>query len=409
MNGALRSRLLVLFFVSIVVTPSLSPVYGQRPPQILWSTDWKPLWPRQLSGVNQSCFPPTVKIAASSTVVAVGVDRSCEPSTTKGTLSPIERPHWLMVFFFDAINGKLLAIREPQLAEFTFGLYATSEGRFLLHLRNVSGLGAEQAESLILMSPDGKTLKSLELQPAEGDRHPRDWKAFISPSRKTLLATQVISRTTHYKVFEADTVAMRAEWVSPDPDEPIALSVSDKEILGLVRSKWADNFNAPHHQNPEVLIRPFDGAWRSLSPPSREYLRSSYYAFMSDDIVAGLDTGKAESDEQFVRLRILQANGHEDASQFIKKSSSNNLWMRDQIATSVDEFSFAAEVYSTSRFWETMDFYPTHAELYVWRKKDPTPILKLKNDGSPKDYCLSPEGTRVFALQHKALNAYALP
>src|SRR5258707_1383918 len=131
MNRAVRSRLLVLLLASIVVIGTNSPVYGEKSPQILWSTDWKPLWPRELSGVTQSCFPPTVKVAASSTVVAVGVDRACEPSSTKGTLSPIERPHWLIVFFLDAINAKLLAMREPQLAEFDFDLYATAEGRFL--------------------------------------------------------------------------------------------------------------------------------------------------------------------------------------------------------------------------------------------------------------------------------------
>jgi hypothetical protein len=315
----------------------------------------------------------------------------------------------LIVFFFDAINGKLLAMREPQLAELGFDLYATSEGRFLIHQRNVSNRGARQADSLILVSPDGKTLKSLELQPAEGDRHPRFWKTLISPSRKTLLAIQVISHTVHYKVFETDAIAMRAEWISSDPTEPTALSISDKEILCLVRSKWADNFNATHHENPEVLIRPFDGAWRSLSPPNSEYLLSSYYAFMSDDTIAGVDAAKGDSDEQFVRLRILQANGHEDASKLIKKSPWNDLGIRNQIATSVDETVFATEVYSTSRFWEKLDVYPTHAELYVWRNKDPTPILKLKNDGSPKDYCLSQEGTRVFVLQGKTLKAYALP
>jgi hypothetical protein len=401
--------LLLLLLASILVTVNISPVYGEKPPLKLWSTDWEPFWPRGFSGVTQSCFHPTVKIAASSTVVAVGIDRSCEPSSSKGTLSPIDRPHWLIVFFFDAINGKLLAIREPQLAEFNFDLYATSEGRFLLHLRNVSNLGAEQVESLALVSPDGKTLKSLELQAAEGDRHPRFWRTFISPSRKTLLATQVISRAVHYKVFEADAVAMRLEWVSPDPAEPITLSVSDKEILGLVRSKRSDNLTALHHENPEVLIRSFDGAWHSLLPPSSEYLRSSYYAFISDDTIAGLDAGKGELDEQFVRLRVLQADGHENVSKLIKKSSRNNLGIRNQIATSVDEFVFATEVYSNSRFWEALDFYPTHAELYVWRRKDPTPILRLKNDGAAKGYCLSPEGKRVVVLQDKALKAYALP
>ncbi len=231
----------------------------------------------------------------------------------------------------------------------------------------------------------------------------------MSPSRKTLLATQVISRAVHYRVFEADTVAMRSEWVSPDPAEPIALSVSDKEILGLRRPKEPDKFTALRHENPEVLIRPFDGAWRSLLPPSSEYLRSSYYAFIGNDTIAGLDTGKGESNEQFVRLRVLQRNGHEDASNLIKKSSWNNLGIRNEIATSVDETVFATEVYSTSRFWETFDFYPTHAELYVWRNKNPTPILTLKNDGSPKHYCLSPEGKRVVVLQDKALKVYAFP
>ena len=409
MNPAVRSRLLVLLLASFVVAPSLLPVYGQSPPQKLWSTDWEPFWPRKLSGVTQSCFHPTVKIAASSTVVAVGVDRSCEPSSSKGTLSPIERPHWLMIFFFEAINGKLLEIREPQLASFDFNLYATAEGHFLIHLRNVSYRGAKQEESLILLSADGKTLRSLELQPAEGDRHPRDWKTFISPSRKTLLATQAISGAVHYKVIATDTLAMRSEWVSPDPTEPITLSVSDKEILGLRRPKEPDKFTALRQENPEVLIRPFDGEWRSLLPPSSEHLHPSHYAFISNDTIAALEAGKGESNEQFVRLRVLQANGHDDASKLIKKSSWNNLGTGNEIATSADETVSATEVYSTSRFWEKLDVYPTHAELYVWRNKDPTPILKLKNDGSPKDYCLSQEGTRVFVLQGKTLKAYALP
>jgi hypothetical protein len=409
MNTVLRARLLVLLLASILVTLTLSLVCAEKSPQKLWSIDWEPLWPRELSGVTQSCFPPTVKIAASSTVVAVGVDRSCEPGSSKGTLSPIERPHWLIVFFFDAINGKLLAIREPQLAEHRFDLYATSEGRFLLHLRNASSLGAKQLESLILVSPDGKTLKSLELQPAEGDRYPRVWKTFISPSRKTLLATQMISRTTHYKVFEGDTVAMRAEWVSPDPTEPIALSVSDKEILGLRRSRGSDNFTAPLHDNPEVLIRPFDGGWRSLLPPSNESPLRSYYAFLADDAMAILDNGKLQSGDSFARLRVVQTSGQTEGPEIIKKSSRNDVWAGAQIETSIDGHCFAVTVSSTSRFWEALDFYPSHVELYVWNRKSLQPILRIKITGFRLGFCFLPDGSRVAVLDGKSLKAYDIP
>jgi hypothetical protein len=313
-----------------------------------------------------------------------------------------------MVFFFDAINGKLLAIREPQLAAFGFHLYATSEGRFLLHLRNVSDLGAKQVDSLILMSPDGKTLKSLELQPAEGDLHPRVWKTFISPSRKTLLATQVISHTTHYKVFETDTVAMRAEWVSPDPAEPIALSVSDKEILGLPHPTESGRPASGPQQDPQVSIRMFDGAWRSLLPPSNENLRRSFYAFLSDDAITVLDNGYLQGDS-FAWVRILQTSGQTEGPKVVKKSSWNNIWAGARIETSIDGHYFAATVSSTSRFWEALDFDPSHTELYVWHRSDLAPILRIKVTGSRLSFSFLPDGSRVVVLDGKTLKAYSAP
>jgi hypothetical protein len=409
MKRRVQARLFGVLLAGIAMAMNLSFAYGEKVAHKAWSVDWEQFWPRELSGEEQSCFGSKGKVAASETVVALAINRSCEPSSRKGTLSPIQRPDWLIVFFFDASTGKLLAKRELQLADFRFELYPTAEGNFLLYLRNNSDQGPKQVDSIILMSPTGKTLKSLDLQPTEKIplRHPR--KTFLSPGRKTLLVRQAISGTTYYQVFDADTLTSRAEWESQYPDEPTAVSVSDKEVLGLSQPKIPSGPLPGGRQNSQVLIRTFEGAWRVLLISESEGPLRSFYAFLSDDAIVSLHSGHSPADDSFVQLLVLRTDGQVERTKVIKKSSWNDVWGGGRIQTSINGCCFAAAVSSTSRFWEELDFYPSHAKLYVWKYKDPEQALSMKTNGSRSDFCFFPDGSQIVILDGRVLKALALP
>jgi hypothetical protein len=409
MKGRIQTRLLGLLLVGIAMAIVPAPACGEKGAQKVWSVDWEPFWPRELSGEIQLCFGPALKVAASADVVALAIARACEPSSKKGTISPIQRPHWLIVCFFDASTGKLLAKREAQLADFRFELYPTAEGNFLLYLRNNSSQGTKQVDSVVLMSPTGRTLKSFDLQPTEKvpPRHPQ--KTFLSPSRKTLLVRQAISGTTHYQVLDADTLTLRVEWESQDPDEPTAVSVSDKEVLGLSQPKKPSETAPGQHQNPQVLMMTFDGAWRALWTPASEGPLRSFYAFLADDAIVSLHNGRSQADASFVQLVVLRTDGQVEGTKVMKKSSWSDVWGGSRIETTINGCCFATAVSSTSRFWEELDFFPAHGKLYIWKGNVLEPIVNMKINGSRLDFCFLPDGSRIVILDGGILKAYALP
>jgi hypothetical protein len=103
-------------------------------------------------------------------------------------------------------------------------------------------------------------------------------------------------------------------------------------------------------------------------------------------------------DASFVQLLVLNADGQVERTNVIKKSSWNNVWGGGRIETSINGCCFATAVSSTSRFWEELDFYPSHAKLYVWKYKDLEPDLSTKTNGFRSDFRFLPDGSQIVIL-----------
>ena len=379
----------------------------EKKPQKRWSVRWEAFWPQELAGERQSCRRPHAKVTSSAGVVALAVGRSCEASSSSGTLPPVNRPFWLMVLFLDATNGRLLAKTQPQLADSGFNLFATASGNFIVCLRKYKDAATKQGDFLMLLSPAGKTMKSAEMESIGENSRSRRWQVFLSPSKKTLLVAQVCKSTTFYQVLDTDTLLERTAWESQDQSEPIPLSVSDKELLGLSLLRAPATVASGRPEAPEIYIKAFEGSWRLLFP-AREHLSYRYAAFLNDGALTALDVVDRPEKESFVRIHLARTDGQEDASKVLKKSSWSDLGARRQIESSPGDNSIALGISSTSRFWETLDFYPTHSEILVLKTNDLESILRIKNDGRPNDFALLPDGSQLVVLDGSSLVAYAL-
>jgi hypothetical protein len=209
---------------------------------------------------------------------------------------------------------------------------------------------------------------------------------------------QAISGTSHYQILDAGTLTLRAEWESHDPDEPTTVSVSDNEVLGLSQPKKPSESVPGQHQNSQALIRTFDGAWHALLTPASKGPLHSFYAFLSDDAILSLHNGHSQADASFLQLLVLHTDGQAEGTKVIKKSSVNDVWGGGRIETSINGCCFATAVSSTSRFWEELDFYPSHAKLYVWKYKDLEPDLSTKTNGFRSDFRFLPDGSQIVIL-----------
>jgi hypothetical protein len=183
------------------------------------------------------------------------------------------------------------------------------------------------------------------------------------------------------------TLEIRVRLLDYKTGRPLTvISVSDKEVLGLSQTKKSSESGPGQHQNSQVLIRTFEGAWRGLLIPASEGPLRSFYAFLSDDAIVSLHNGHSRADASFVQLLVLNTDGQVERTKVIKKSSWNNVCGGGRIETSINGCCFATAVSSTSRFWEELDFYPSHAKLYVWKYKDLEPVLSMKTNGSRSDF-----------------------
>ena len=316
---------------------------------------------------------------------------------------------WLIVLFFNAHTGKLLAEREPQRIDFRFELLPTAEGNFLLQLHSGIEDDSSKIDSLILISPEGKTLNSIEMHHSQGESGMAPWKVFVSPSRRTILVTRESAGSTHYLVLDSSALEVRSEWLSRHSDEPRVISVSDKEILGKSYPAKVRCSGPQLRSSPEFLVRTIDGPWRPLRHANSPYVSYSLGAFLNNDAIAILGKGRPPSGRPFVQLSVLQGSGQIESSKIIRKSSWYDLGTPGQIQESVDGSYFLNLVGLSSSAWQTFDIYIHHVELYVWKKKELAQVMKVTNFGHPSGFCLAPDGSRMVLLDGKVLNAFALP
>jgi hypothetical protein len=403
-----QSRL-VGMLLGIAVTMAPAPAYGEKGAQKVWSTEWGAFWPLELGGERQLCVRSSASMAASADVVALAIGRACEPASMGACPHPGHPEIWMVVLFFDARTGKLLTARDPQRIDFRFELLPTAEGNFLLHLHRGIGDDSSKIESLILISPDGKTLSSVELHHAGDKSSLNPWKVFVSPSRKTILATRASEGRTHYLVLDSRALEVRSEWLSQDSDEPRVVSVSDREILGESYPRRVHPSGHALRNDPQFFVRTIDGPWRLLRPATSPHVSYSRCAFLNNDAIAILGKGHPPSGRPFVQLSVLQANGQIETSRIIRKSSWYDLGTLGQIQESVDGNYFLNLLGLSSSVWQTFDIYVHHVELYVWKKKELLQILKVKDFSYPSGSSLVPDGSRIVILDGKVLKAYALP
>jgi hypothetical protein len=404
-----QSRL-VGMLLGIAVTMAPAPAYGEKGAQKVWSTEWEAFWPLELGAERQLCLRSSASVAASADVVALAIGRACEPTSMASSQQPRQPQIWLIVLFFNAHTGKLLAEREPQRIDFRFELLPTAEGNFLLHLHRGLQDDSAKIDSLILISPVGRTLNSIEMHRSQDESSMAPCKVFISPSRRTILVTRKSAGSTHYLILDSNALEVRSEWLSRDPAEPRAISVSDGEMLGeSYRPPRVHATGSTLRNGPQFFVRTIEGSWRPLQPATIPHVSYSRCAFLNNDAIAILGKGHPPSGRPFMQLSLLQANGQIETSRIIRKSSWYDLGTPGQIQESVDGNYFLNLVGLSSSAWQTFDVYVHHVELYVWKKKELAQVMKVTNLGNLWGFCLVPDGSRIVILDGKALKAYALP
>jgi hypothetical protein len=388
MKRRVQARLLGVLLAGIAMAMASAPSCGEKGVRSLWSAEWE--------------------AAASADVAALAIGRACEP-TAGSSQTPRQPQIWLMVLFFDAHTGKLVAEREPQRIDFRFELLATAEGSFLLHLHRGIEDDANKSESLVLISPEGKTLSSIELHRAKNEWAEVPWMVFLSPSRRTILATWTSAGEAHYLVLNSTAFEVRSEWLSQDSDEPRAISVSDREILGESYPPRVHATGSTVRNGPQFFIRTIDGPWRLLQPATSPHVSYSRCAFINNESIAILGKGRPPSGRPFVQLSVMQSDGQVETARVIRKSSWYDLGTPGQIEESVDGSYFLNLVGLSSGAWQTFDIYIRHVEMYVWKKKELELVMKITNFGRPSGFCLLPDGSQIVILDGRVLKALALP
>ena len=257
---------------------------------------------------------PTILVAATNGVVAVAWGRPAHPAGPGEVDKWLSGPWEVTLLLFDASSGKLKAKRGPWSSGFSFELYPTAQGNFLLFLRRSHDVKQTPGETLYLLSSSAEELKKLDLLPSI--RHSRaEWNSFlVSSSGGTVLLGQSDEGVVHYKLLESDTLETKFEWTrEPGSDSPGIVALSDKKLLGF---RNPENQEKPRRADSarDVYVRSFDGPWHPLNATLDvsshggigQGLHPTQLAFLSDTALVGV---YAKQQEQEGSIVVLQSNG----------------------------------------------------------------------------------------------------
>lgn len=352
-------------------------------------------------------YTSSASVAASKTVVALAL-QNLSPDSRITKPNGYDKVPWdVSLLFFDANSGKLMAKCGPWTGGLVFDLFATSQGRFVLHLTNLStSRGSRKlTDALLLLSPSGALLKKLDLEPSTSElerlRH-SDWGIVPSPSRDTLLVGQPLTIGHHYEILDANTLGKRAEWTDATNADPTVIAASDKTLLGI---KKQSEPNISKGKN-ELFVRPLHGPWRPLLAVRHDW------TLLTDNEVVGLEEVGAPSwgRGNSYRLLVVRTDGSNVLSREIRKK--NEVFFGGwPIVTSADGSHFAAIIssQSVSWLWRTLDMGPGRSSLDVWAVPNPQPVLKLKVEDQFSSFDVSPDGSWLAVADQRTLKIVPIP
>jgi hypothetical protein len=312
MTNSQASRIVVLTMISPLISLAGTPFEAMAGQQG-WSVDLS-VYDLRAGRVNASRnHKPTILVAATNGVVAVAWGNPVHPAGPGEPDNWLSAPWEVRLLLFDANNGKLKAKCGPWSSDFSFELYPTAQGNFLLFLRHFHRKQSP-GETLYLFSSAGEELKKLDLLPSI--RHSRpDWNSFlISSSGGTVLVGQSDEGVVQYRLLESDTLETKFEWTrEAGSDAPGIVALSDKELLGFRDPK---NQEKPRRADRvrDVYVRSFGGPWRPLHAALDvsshggigQGLRPTQLAFLSNSIIVGVHAKRKELEGSIV---VLQSDG----------------------------------------------------------------------------------------------------
>jgi hypothetical protein len=276
-----------------------------------WSVDLS-VYDLRAGHVNATrTHKPTILLAATNSVVAVAWGKPAHPAGPGELDKWLSEPWEVTLLLFDANNGKLKVKRGPWSSDFSFELYPTARGNFLLFLRHFHDAKQNPGETLYLLSSSGEELKKLDLLPSIRGSKP-NWNEFlVSSSGGTVLLGQILEDGVHYRLLESDTLETKLEWTrEAGSDSPWIVALSDKELLGFRHTKNQEN---PQRADSErdVYVRSFDGPWLPLHAALdvshhggvEQGLRPTQLAFLSDSVIVGVNAKRKDLEGSIVLLQ----------------------------------------------------------------------------------------------------------
>lgn len=252
-----------------------------------------------------------VSLAATNSVIAVALGNPPSMAAANGPADLFRSPWKVTLLLFDASDGKLKKKIGPWSCDFSFELYPTAQGNFLLLLRHFYSEKEDPGETLYLLSASGEELKKMDVLPSIIRSRP-DWSKFlVSPGGHMVLLGQIRDDAVHYRALEADTLETKFEWTrEAGSDSPGIIALSDKELLGFRGTK---NQEKPRETDEErdVFVRSFDGPWHPLNTTLDanhrgrvgQGLHPTQLAFLSDAVLVGVHLKRNETDGSIVALR----------------------------------------------------------------------------------------------------------
>jgi len=401
----LRRGLALAIFSAAILSTVLA---AGSPGKSRWSADLGPLG-FDVARSGSTPYPET-QLAVTDHVVAVAIGNVDSSGLRKAPGHPTFVPWNVILVLFDSTSGMMLTKTGPWRADFGFGLFATANGNFVLHLRHYHSTDSIPTEDLHLISPSGKEFKVLNLQPATHDPSNRPYFVLSTPSRRTLLVMHLLDDGKHYEMLDSDTLSIRMAWTDRIHD-PMVIALSEKELLAV----GAPASGGPNGGNEPLYVRTIDGPWRSLpvsfETGSREpgLFAPDNITFLSNHLVACIGPTVVSKP---VQLKLVQTDGATVFSNTIQAHLDLGSSV-GPIQASADGRYFAVVESPISWLWRQLDMVLWPDDLYVviWSASRPTPVKKLNlgpQGGVIGGFSLSPDGSLVAVVNGGKVEAVRL-
>lgn len=306
----------------------------------------------------------------------------------------------MSLLILDANSGKLSAKCGPWTINTDLDVLATADGGFLLHMTPLADTNPQKSETLLLLSSTCAQLKQIQLPYRDGPEN-SSWLPLQSPTRHTLLLIRNQKEGIDYQLRASDSLDMISQWHEPISKAPIVVGVSDKGFLGVVQRPTTEASEAS-----EYYYRTFDGAWRRLPI-------SSYYSFLSDDILVGaMNSSPQPWKVNKAQVKAIRLDGTTVFSAAVSSNGYHVEPMSDiSVSSDGDHFALSLDFAGAGWLWGNLDMGPEHHSVYVWSLSRAKPCAKIRLRrwlGHPL-LAFAPRGSWFASLDGSKLTVQPVP